>query len=193
MAASRLRFRTLQEWVTCSPAAFPDLVEWVLGYLCQPHADVGRAGPVCPYVPKAVKHHLLTIAAVPDDIRSVDAIVDMVHGEATRFIERHGWDTRHQPAAVMLFPHFTYTDCEDLLLPAHRAAKPELVAQGLMLGEFFPGCDLRGLRNPRFRAGEAPLPMLVIRRMVKQDGDFLREGSPDLLHHYEQRFGTRVG
>jgi hypothetical protein len=139
-----------------------------------------------------VKHRLLDIAAVPDDVRAVDEIVDVVRGEAAAFIDRHGLDTRHQPAAILVFPHFDYLDCMDLLLPAHRAAKPVLVAQGLMLGEFFPGYDLAGLRNPGFRAGEAPMPMLVIRRMVKQDGDFLSEGSPDLLHHYEQRFGDRV-
>jgi hypothetical protein len=61
------------------------------------------------------------------------------------------------------------------------------------LGEFFPGYALQGLRNRRFRAGEAPLPMLVIRRMVRQDGDFLVEGPSDLYRQYQQRFGERVG
>jgi hypothetical protein len=193
MVASRLQFHTLQEWATCGPAGLPDLSEWVHGYLCQPHTDVGRTGAVCPYVPKAVKRRLLDVALVPDDICTLDDVVDLVCGEAAAFVERHGWDTRHEPAWIMLFAHFTYSDCHDLLLPAHRAAKPTLVSRGLMLGEFFPGYDLQGLRNRRFRAGEAPLPMLVIRRMVRQDGDFLVEGPSDLYRQYQQRFGERVG
>lgn len=192
MGASRLEFRTLHQWASSQAARSGQLLEWVVEHLCQPHEDLGRPGPVCPFTHKALTRNLIEVAVVPEHVRSIEAIVHLAHGEASAFLQRHGLCPSEQPSAIMVFRHFSAADCRHLLLPAHRAAKPLVVSQGLMLGEFFPGHDLPGVRNPQFPAGEAPMPLLVIRRMVRQDADFLRSEPAHVFASYQRRFGTDV-
>jgi hypothetical protein len=55
------------------------VADWTTSFLVRPHRDLGRAGPVCPFVPLALEHKTLWLAAewsaglsAPDVIKLID-------------------------------------------------------------------------------------------------------------------------
>jgi len=56
------------------------VADWIKTFVARPHRDLGRAGPVCPFVPLAWEHKTLWLAAersagrdAPDVIQLIDS------------------------------------------------------------------------------------------------------------------------
>lgn len=147
------------------------LTSWIDDYLNYPHPALGRDGPVCPFVRQTTVRQALWVAVFPGDdltVEDMSAAVSDAHEiydrlRAARADER--WLT-----AVVVFPGLTRFDRIDSV---HRRHKSEVVGDGLMLGQFYPGCRVAGLWNADFHPLDAPLPMLVIRPMMTTDYPFL--------------------
>jgi len=43
------------------------IVDWAKEYLCHPHPQLGRTGPVCPFVPTSMKKVLFFLTVYPED------------------------------------------------------------------------------------------------------------------------------
>ncbi|MFC6011235.1 DUF6875 domain-containing protein [Nocardia lasii] len=161
-------------WSAEHPRTAP-LLDWFTDTLMLPDPDLGRPGPICPFVKPAVAQHNLWIAELPSatDIPvAVDDAFDLCR-------------TLDQTAAVItVFPDLDDTDRIDA---AHAARKSAIVREGAMLGQFYPGCPVAGLWNRDYRPLHAPLPMLVIRPMMNTDFPFL-VGSPEWLAAYLARY-----
>ncbi|MFI9509470.1 DUF6875 domain-containing protein [Nocardia sp. NPDC052566] len=148
------------------------LVRWVAERLIHPDPGLGRDGPVCPFVRQATKRRALWAAMVPggDDLTTaamtaaVDDAIDL--HRALRDAEPEN----RLLATLTLFPGLTRHQLVDTV---HLARKTGVVEQGLMLGQFYPGCAVSGLWNRDFHPLDAPVPMLVIRRMMNTDFPFL--------------------
>ena len=41
-----------------------EIIEWVKSFLARPHPHLGRSGPVCPFVPQAIKSNSIQFAVV---------------------------------------------------------------------------------------------------------------------------------
>jgi hypothetical protein len=154
---------------------FPDaevLTHWIADYLVHPHPELGREGPVCPFVRQTTARHALWTAVVPggDDLTAAE-LSDVVRDahELYNHLRASGTDARSL-ASVTVFPGLTRYDRIDAV---HRRHKTDLVRDGLMLGQFYPGCQVPGLWNAAFHPLDAPLPMLVIRPMMTTDYPFL--------------------
>lgn len=126
-----------------SPAGWTDLMH--------PHPDLGRDGPVCPFVRAGVAHGLLWagLATGGDGLGSVDLrrIVDDAL-EQYRDLSAEHPDRDRKLALVTLFPGLTRYERIDA---AHLAGKSDAVRHGAMLGQFYPGCGVPGLWNRDFR------------------------------------------
>ncbi|WP_062997205.1 DUF6875 domain-containing protein [Nocardia mikamii] len=148
------------------------LREWTVDYLCQPHPDLGRPGPVCPYTKHAVAGRFLWAAFIEGGDISQDllaAVVDDMHDLFPLLPPEEEPDSRLK-ALLAVFPDLArYDDLEAV----QRGQKSMFVRQGLMLGQFYPGCTVAGLRNPDFPALDSPLPLLAVRRMTPTDLAFL--------------------
>jgi hypothetical protein len=79
-------------------------------------------------------------------------------------------------------------DCIDVV---QKALKPRFVADGLMIGQFYPGCSAPGLWNHHFRPLSSTVPLLTIRHMVAADAGFLVD-APGHLAAYLARFGDAI-
>src|SRR5215831_4178121 len=44
-------------------SALRAVADWIKTFVAKPHKDLGRAGPVCPFVPVAWEHNTLWLAA----------------------------------------------------------------------------------------------------------------------------------
>ena len=81
--------------------------------LTKPHEDLGRAGPVCPFVPGALERKTLWLAPEQIADRDVPAVVELVDGYQRLFLDARpsdGDDAKYKVIVVV------FTD-----LPADRA------------------------------------------------------------------------
>ena len=69
-----------------------------------------------------------------------------------------------------------------------KRLKPEFVDCGLMIGQFYPGCEEGGIRNPQFRPLDAPVISLAVRYMALADAPFMLDDA-----RYQAAFSARYG
>jgi hypothetical protein len=46
-------------------AALRTVADWIKSFVTRPHKDLGREGPVCPFVPEAMQRKTLWLASQP--------------------------------------------------------------------------------------------------------------------------------
>ncbi|HET6805631.1 MAG TPA: YbaK/EbsC family protein [Frateuria sp.] len=173
--------------------ALDEIAAWAKNYLCCPHADLGRNGPMCPFVPGALQKKLLFGTVYEQDDLDVAAIKAILLEEMERFIalEPVSGNEAQFKSLMALFPNLP-ADQVGLVETAQAELQRHFVPNGLMVGEFHAGPpDKRGLWNPDFRPLYSPVPMLVIRHMVPTDVLFLKD-SPDLFREYVKIYGNAV-
>ncbi|WP_024799771.1 DUF6875 domain-containing protein [Nocardia sp. BMG51109] len=177
-------------WERRHPAARV-FARWVDEHLVRPHAELGRDGPVCPFVSHSATRRLVWAGLAPENDRSAESDVRRTIDDA---LEVHCALRGENPSEargltlVTMFPELTRFDLIDAV---HRARKTEVVGQGLMLGQFYPGCAVPGLWNHDFRPLDAPVPMLVLRTMMSTDFPFLAARS-DWLYAYLTRMAPNL-
>jgi hypothetical protein len=184
-------------WPAEARAALPAarlIFDWARGYLSRPHPDLGRPGPVCPFVPQSLQSSGFWVTA-HHGARPLPA-------ELVRTVLRYrDWFVRLEPShgrraqlktILVLFPDIATADAPRLVDRTQELLKTEFVRAGLMVGEFHPGPpSAPGLRNKDFRPLRSPVPLLAIRHMVPSDLPFLT-GNPEHLAAYLARFSDAV-
>jgi Cys-tRNA(Pro) deacylase len=167
---------------------------WVKDYLCRPHQDLGRNGPMCPFVPGALQKELLFVASYDRAGLDMPAIREILLAEMERFIDlppTSGNEAQFK-SLMVLFPQLSVDDAIALIETAQAELQPRFVPNGLMVGEFHGGPPRKtGLWNTDFRPLYSPVPMLVIRHMVPTDVLFLKD-DPRLFAEYIKIYGNAV-
>lgn len=161
------------------------IAHWARDYLCAPHPELGRHGPMCPFVPGALMKKLMFATVYEDDDLDIDTIKAILLREMERFIELDpiSGNEAQFKSLMVLFPQIAEGDVAGLIEAAQADLQRHFVPNGLMVGEFHAGPpDKRGLWNPEFRPLYSPVPMLVIRHMVPTDILFLK----DNVHHFRE-------
>src|SRR5688572_14551729 len=54
------------------------VADWIKAFTVRPHKDLGRNGPVCPFVPRALEHKTLWLAPEQIADRSVPDVVELM-------------------------------------------------------------------------------------------------------------------
>jgi len=151
---------------------------YVREFLAKPHPDVGRRGPVCPFVPLSLKKNTLYLSVVRTPGGKVDraSMETMIKGFAESFnkLEPTTGKLRPYKAVILIFPDIAVEDAPDLIDGVQYACKGDFVSRGLMLGEFHLANNACGLRNPNFYPLRTPFPSLAIRHMVPTDFVFMK-------------------
>jgi hypothetical protein len=162
----------------CASAAA--IEEWVRRFCANSHPDLGRPGPVCPFVPEALRIDSLwfTTIRTKDAHNEEKRIQDAVHHYRELFPElvpRAGVDSIYK-SVLLIFPDARPSAIERV----QRNMKAGMVRLGLMLGEFHPEMPAGARHNPEFHALRSPVAMLVIRTLVAADLEFLLRKSDPL-------------
>lgn len=164
--------------------------EWAVSYLNAPHSDLGREGAVCPFTAASISKEMFWVGCMDrSDLNADDierTVADAV-AEFRRLPSAEGPDAILKTILV-LFPRITDYSVID---EAQRRLKEESVASGLMIGQFYPGCDEPGIRNPEFRPLRSPVPLLAIRHMVGSDLPFLTT-RVEWVEEYLKRFAPSI-
>jgi len=172
------------------------LLNWVDEYLCKPHQELGRAGPVCPFVPTALEMGLLYLLIFPrvDQDTDLEEMRQLVLHERDQFLtmEPRQGNAAQFKSFLMIFPNIPSPQAHEVIDRLQASLQESFVERGLMVGEFHPGPpNKRGLWNETFRPLACPIPLLAIRHMVPTDILFLKEKS-SLVAEYLRLFGDMV-
>ncbi|MGH9078938.1 MAG: DUF6875 domain-containing protein [Acidimicrobiales bacterium] len=164
--------------LTVSPedlGAVQAALDWAQDFLGSPHPGLGRKGPVCPYIGHSFDKRLLFVTSRPESSCTDSQLPGAVRAARHWFNElqqRAPVGHEHLVTVLVVLPRIdrsTSAELDEL----HRALKDEFVAEGLMIGQFHPQCQARGLWSPAFRPLQSPVPLLAIREMVPSDLPFL--------------------
>ena len=69
-------------------AALRTVADWIKSFVARPHKDLGRDGPVCPFVPEALERKTLWLASEHIAGRSVADVVQLINGYKTQLPAR---------------------------------------------------------------------------------------------------------
>ncbi|MDJ0347242.1 hypothetical protein QMK19_39295 [Streptomyces sp. H10-C2] len=168
-----------------------DVEGWLSDYIRQPHSELGRSGPVCPFVAPAQDADALEIRVRLVGLTPSQALIDeIVRCGLDEFSEVDWKGGNPNLRSLLLVLPDLPPEHLHLLDAAHSALKPESVRRGLMLGQFHENCREKAARNPAFEVSWAPVPMVAIRSMAIHDVLFLGQRR-DWFEEYARRFGAR--
>ena len=151
------------------------VADWIRTFVARPHEDLGRAGPVCPFVSGALERGTLWLAPEQTVGRSVPEVAALVSGYQRLFLDARptdGDDAIYKSIVVV------FTD-----LPADRAGKvfdevlqdlavPSYVDDGFVMGGFYECNEGTAIYSSSFRPFTSPVPFLLIRHAVISDWKF---------------------
>jgi hypothetical protein len=161
---------------------------WAMDFLLNPHPQLGRAGPVCPFTRESVDKSLFWMA-YHRGMPTVDEVRDIMLGYRDWFLElepREGRDAWLKTLLV-LFVDLDVEGAQAILDKAHPGLSPEFTTAGLVMGPFHAGSEQPGIWNPHFRPLRSPVPFLVFRHMLVTDFPLVKD-SQVALTEYLRRF-----
>ena len=168
------------------------VASWIETFVTRPHKDLGRAGPVCPFLPRALERHTLWFAPERIANRSAADVVRLLIDYRDRLLRAQpveGADASYKAIVIVI---------DDL--PADRAAdyfgraeiqdlkQPSYAEHGVVIGEFYPRNEGSAIRNQNFHPFKAPVPFLLMRPAVISDWQFFVDNE-DWLGVWARRFG----
>ena len=174
-----------------------EIEQWVHDFLAKPHPKLGRSGPVCPFLPHALRSNTVHFGTIATEGRGVDELTELVKGYCDTFLELEPKTGRLAvyKSILLVFPDLTAEEAPDVVDVIQQRLKPLFVEQGLMIGEFHSRNESPGLHNPNFRPLRSPIPMLAIRFMAASDLPFLSRTTDDpaVRLSYLQAYVKRMG
>jgi hypothetical protein len=193
LTPSDVRHGSLPQSAERHRGVLEEVIRWADEYLCRGHPELGRGGPVCPYVRPSLDRELLWLALHPGADPPLDELSAAV-GRYGRWFKQlpptSGRDAQFK-AILIVLPDLPFELTADIIDDVHAAMKPQFVADGLMLGQFYPACEKPGLWNSRFRPLSSTVPLLTIRHMVDADAGFLNDDAR-FLAAYLERFADVI-
>ncbi|GAA1177405.1 DUF6875 domain-containing protein [Pseudonocardia alaniniphila] len=163
---------------------------WLREYVAVADRRVGRSGPVCPFMPRALDQHAVEARIRYDiDGSSEQELINELGAEISDFGSAgrpSGKSGVLLDSRLIVMPQLGPAGWERLDA-AYAHLKAFAVELGLMVGQFHPRCDERAVRNSDFRVSVAPVAMLAIRHMAPHDILFLH-GSERWFKEYDSHF-----
>ena len=172
--------------ITRNRASIERVLTWARDYLCKPHPELGREGPVCPYVSRSLAKDLFFFAVYDKPQVEQAQVHQLLLSFRDRFLEtepKTGDDAIFK-SFLILFPNIPIEDAPRVIDDSQQALITRFTPHGLMIGEFHPKPpDKRGLWSPDFRPLDCPVPLLAVRHMVNTDILFLK-GNQENVENY---------
>lgn len=159
------------------PSALQEIMDWIDYSIVTPNRELGRSGPVCPFVAPALQQKTFWLSMMSrhvDDDNELSKIL-IRYLELYQSLKRSTHLDNDLATLIVVFPNFTSHCSAELVTRAHENVKPLVVEAGLMLGEFHPDSISPGLHNPLFYPLRSPMPLFVFRQMVAGDLPFLNK------------------
>jgi len=173
-------------------AALHAVADWIETYVIRPHKELGRDGPVCPFVPGALERRTLWLAPEQIGDRSAPEVIELMDGYKRLFLDTaptEGDDAEYKVIVVV------FTDLAAELAQGvfdgvlEQLAVPSYADNGVIFGPFYEGNEGTALYNASFRPFQSPVPFLFVRHTVVSDWKFFLDDD-SWLGLWERRFGV---
>jgi hypothetical protein len=171
-------------------AALRTVADWIKSFVTKPHKDIGRDGPVCPFVPEAMQRKTLWLASEHIAGRSVADVVQLVNGYKTQLLQQpfHGEGVNYN-SIVVVFTDLSADRAKGLFDDVlKQLAVPSYVEDGLVMGGFYESNEATAIYNRSFRPFTPPVPFLLMRHAVISDWKFFLDND-DWLNRWAHRYG----
>jgi hypothetical protein len=166
------------------------IAAWLTSYLMRSHPELGRPGEVCPFTSRAFQLDTIRIGVSFASSKESALITQTMREGLRQFAAIACDDSATQFRTVIVgFPRLTDEDGIAALRAAQRRLTLRCLWEGLMIGRFHPGAEDKGLWNPDFRPMRAPIPLLAVRHLVRNDAPFAVR-HPALLASYLCRYSA---
>jgi hypothetical protein len=164
---------------------------WIKTYVVTPHKDLGRAGPVCPFVPGALERRTLWLAPEQITDQDVPAVVELINGYKSLFLDAEptDGDDANYKVIVVVFTDLSADRAQGVFDEVlQQVAVPSYVKDGIVFGPFYEGNEGTAIYNPSFRPFQSPVPFLFVRQGVISDWKFFLD-EENWLNLWARRFG----
>jgi uncharacterized protein DUF6875 len=172
-------------------AALRTVADWIKTFVVKPHKDLGRAGPVCPFVPEALERKTLWLASEHIADRSVPDVVQLMNGYKTQFLHTQpiDGDGADNKVIVVVFTDLSADRAQGVFDGVQKElAVPSYVEDGILFGPFYEGNKGTAIYNSGFRPFQSPVPFLFVRHGVISDWKFFLDND-DWLNRWAHRYG----
>jgi hypothetical protein len=166
------------------------VADWITTFVIRPHRDLGRAGPVCPFVPGALERKTLWLASAQIADRSVPEVVELMNGYKSLFLgaEPTGADEANK-VIVVVFTDLSADRAQGVFDDVlEQLAIPSYAEDGIVFGPFYEGHEGTAIYNSSFRPFQSPVPFLFVRQGVISDWKFFLDDQ-DWLNLWARRYG----
>ena len=171
--------------------AFRAVADWIETFVAKPHEDLGRAGPVCPFVPGGLERKTLWLA--PEQIADlgVPEVVEVMSAYKRLYLDTPpvaGDDVDHK-VIVVVFTDLQTDRAQGLFHDVlEQLAAPSYAEDGIVFGPFYKGNEGTAIYNSGFRPFQSPVPFLFVRQGVIGDWKFFLDDDT-WLTLWAQRYG----
>jgi hypothetical protein len=184
--------RKTRELAESDRNALGAVADWTKSFVARPHRDLGRAGPVCPFVPVALDHKSLWLAAERSAGRSAPDVIQLIEGYKRLLLTAQpvDGDDANYKSIVVVFTDLQAAQAKDFFGGVlQQIGVPSYVDDGLVMGPFYKGNDGTAIYNPSFRPFTSPVPFLLMRRAAISDWKFFLNDE-DWLRRWARRYGV---
>jgi hypothetical protein len=171
--------------------ALQAVADWIKTFVVKPNKDLGRAGTVCPFLPRSLDQKTLWLAPEQIANQTVPDVVQLMKGYKRLLLRAQpseGDDADYNVLVVV------FTD-----LPTDRArgifddilkhlAVPSYADDGILFGPYYEGNEGTAIYNSRFRPFQTPVPFLFVRHGVISDWKFFVDDE-EWLTLWARRYG----
>jgi hypothetical protein len=167
------------------------VADWIQSFVVKPHEDLGRPGPVCPFVPGSLERKTLWLAPVRIGDGRVPHAVELIGRYKSQFlgVEPTDGDGLDYKVIVVVFTDLSADGAQGIFDGAlQQLAVSSYVEDGIVFGPFFKGNDGTAIYNASFRPFQSPAPFMFVRHGVVGDWKFFLD-DPDWLSGWARRFG----
>ena len=182
------RTRTLAE---SDRNALRAVADWTKTFEARPHRNLGRDGPVCPFVPVALEHKTLWLAAERSAGRSAPNVIQLIDGYKRLLLAAKpvDGDDANYKSIVVVFTDLLAAQAKEFFGGVlQQIGVPSYVDDGLVMGPFYEGNDPTAIHNPNFRPFTSPVPFLLMRPAVISDWKFFLNDE-EWLGLWARRYG----
>jgi hypothetical protein len=167
------------------------VAEWIKSFVVKPHKDLGRAGPVCPFVPGSLERKTLWLA--PEQIADRDGpdVVELMSGYKRLLLDTRptDGDDASYNVIVVVFSDLSADRAQGVFDDVlQQLAVPSYVEDGVLFGPFYEGHEGTAIYNSSFRPFQSPVPFLFVRHGVTGDWKFFLDDE-EWLNLWARRYG----
>ncbi len=164
---------------------------WLDDFITKPHADLGRSGTVCPFVPGSLERRTLWLTA--EHIADSDAagVADLMQRYRRLLLDTAppGTDDAMYSTIIVVFPDLAAERAGQLFGDVlGQIAEAAFEKDGVIFGPFFDGNEGTAIYNSDFRPFQSPVPFIFVRYTVFSDWKFFIDDDA-ALDRWARHFG----